>query len=94
MGSYQRLTASPARTALVEAEDFLRARIPIEKIASDDHSVTLRGDDGTAVIEAHAHGPDTTVVVTTDQVRTSRLDIEVQHYMSALPYEPGDSPIP
>lgn len=92
MGSYERLTATPVHTALEEADSFLRTRIPIQKVGEDSHSVTLSGGDGKVVITAHRHGPDTLVTAVTDQVRTSRLDGEVQHYMNKLPYQPGDVP--
>ena len=92
MGTYERTTVAPTREALRTAEEFLTRRIPIQRIAGDEHSITLRGGDGTAVIEGHRHGMDTVITVTTDQVRTSRLDVEVQHYLNQLPYEPGDRP--
>ncbi len=92
MGSYERNTVVPAGVALRMAEEFLSARIPVEQVASDRHSVTIRGEDGTAVISAHRHGMDTVVSVRTDQVRTSRIDVEVQHYLNQLPYQPGDVP--
>jgi hypothetical protein len=92
MGSYERTTTATIRDALATAEQFLSARIPIQKVAGDDHSVTMRGGDGTAVVSAHPHALSTVVTAITDQVRTSRLDIEVQHYMNQLPYQPGDTP--
>lgn len=92
MGTYERSTVAPVGEALRLAQEFLPARIPIEKVDGDGHSVTLTGGDGTAVIAAHRHGMDTVVSVKTDQVRTSRLDVEVQHYLNQLPYQPGDVP--
>ena len=29
-------------------------------------------------------------IADTDQLRTSRLDNEVQHFLNQLPYQPGD----
>jgi hypothetical protein len=29
-------------------------------------------------------------VAATDQLRTSRLDLDVQYFMARLPYQPGD----
>ena len=72
------------------AEEILTERLPIKRIGGDGHSVTLEGGDGKVRIAAHKHGLDTTVQATTDQLRTSRLDTEVQYYMSQLPYQPGD----
>lgn len=90
MASYQRDTAATIREALRVAEEVLTERLPIRKIAGDSHSVTLEGGDGKVTITAHRHGLDTTVHAATDQLRTSRLDLDVQYYMSRLPYQPGD----
>ncbi|MGH7482377.1 MAG: hypothetical protein ACRELV_09495 [Longimicrobiales bacterium] len=92
MGSYERHTATPAGQALRTAEEFLTARIPLEKTTEEAHAITLRGGDGSVVITAHRHGLRTVVSATTDQVGTSRLDVEVQHYLNQLPYQPGDVP--
>jgi hypothetical protein len=72
------------------AEEVLTERLPIRKVASDSHSITLEGGDGKVTITAHRHGLDTAVHAATDQLRTSRLDLDVQYYMSRLPYQPGD----
>jgi hypothetical protein len=72
------------------AESFLTSRIPIERVSADSHSIVLAGGDGRAVIHAHRHGMETAVIVETDQLRTSRLDTEVQHLLNQLPYQPGD----
>jgi len=92
MGSYTRLTAMSRREAIRLAEEYLKERIPLETVESDRYAVTLKGEDGTAAITAHRHGPETQVGVETDQLRTSRIDIEVQHYLDRLPYQPGDVP--
>ncbi|MGH7476421.1 MAG: hypothetical protein ACRELD_09030 [Longimicrobiales bacterium] len=89
---YERTTAAPVRQALRIASDFLRARIPLEEQVPDAHSVRLSGRDGTAFLTAHRHGLATVVMAETDQVSTSRLDIEVQHTLNQLPYQPGDVP--
>lgn len=90
MANYQRLTAAPAREVLRVAEEFLTTRIPIDKVGSDAHSMTLEGGDGRVVLHVHRHGMETSVVANTDQLRTSRLDVEVQHLLNQLPYQPGD----
>ncbi|HSH44993.1 MAG TPA: hypothetical protein VK966_04010 [Longimicrobiales bacterium] len=72
------------------AAEFLPTRIPLEVVSQDRHSVTLSGGDGTVTISAHAHGLDTEVSVSTDQLRTSRIDLESQRYMNQLPYQPED----
>lgn len=88
--TYERNTAASIADALRLAEEILTDRIPTRKTDSSRHSIRLEGGDGTAVIEAHRHGVDTVVHVTTDQLRTSRLDTEVQYYLTMLPYQPGD----
>jgi hypothetical protein len=88
--TYERLTAAPVRQVLELAEEILAERIPILRESSDRHSVRLSGGDGTVTITAHKHGLDTLVEAATDQVRTSRLDTEVQYFLTLLPYQPGD----
>ncbi|MEJ2217940.1 MAG: hypothetical protein P8099_15130 [Gemmatimonadota bacterium] len=90
MAAYQRQTAMSEREAIRIAAEYLPQRIPLERTGGDDHSITLKGGDGTATISAHRHGPETVVTVETDQLRTSRIDIEVQHYLNQLPYQPED----
>lgn len=72
------------------AAEYLRERIPLEVTEQDAHSVTLEGGDGTVTVSSHSHGMETEVTVTTDQLRTSRIDIEAQHYLNQLPYQPED----
>ena len=87
---YERMTAAPTAEVLRLAEDVLSSRLPIRKVASDRHSVRLEGGDGTVTITTHRHGLDTLVHAATDQLRTSRLDLDVQYFMTLLPYQPGD----
>ncbi|HEX6133626.1 MAG TPA: hypothetical protein VFZ24_06675 [Longimicrobiales bacterium] len=88
--TYERITAAPIRDVLRLAEEVLTERLPIRKTGGDHHSVTLEGGDGTATITAHRHGLETVVHAMTDQLRTSRLDLDVQYFMTMLPYQPGD----
>ena len=88
--TYERQTAAGTQEALRLAEEILTARLPISKVASDRHSITLRGGDGTVKIKAHRHGLSTLVHAATDQLRTSRLDMDVQYYMTMLPYQPHE----
>lgn len=88
--TYERLTAAPIGEVLRLAEQILTERLPTRKAASDAHSVRLNGGDGTVTISAHRHGFETLVHVATDQLRTSRLDGEVQYFLTMLPYQPGD----
>lgn len=91
MASYERTTAATIKDILRTAEDVLTARLPIKKTNEDHHSVTLEGGDGKVRVTAHRHGLDTVVHAVTDQLRTSRLDLDVQYFMGRLPYQPGDS---
>ena len=92
--TYERQTAATAREALALAEQILTDRLPLAKVSEDAHSLTLTGGDGTVTFHAHRHGMDTVVSAATDQLRTSRLDIDVQYYMQMLPYQPGDRKSP
>jgi hypothetical protein len=89
--TYERLTAMPGREVLRRAEEILTSRIPIQKVDGDHHSIRLSGGDGTVAFTVHRHGMETLVAAATDQVRTSRLDTEVQYLLTLLPYQPGDS---
>lgn len=91
MASYERTTAATTQDILRTAEQVLTDRLPMEKIAEDPHSITLQGGDGKVRITAHRHGLDTVVHAATDQLRTSRLDLDVQYFMGRLPYQPGDA---
>lgn len=88
--TYERMTAAPIRDVLRIAEEVLTSRLPIHKVASDHHSIRLEGGDGTVTITGHRHGLDTQVHAATDQLRTSRLDLDVQYFMTLLPYQPGE----
>ncbi|MBI4409059.1 MAG: hypothetical protein HY561_05095 [Gemmatimonadetes bacterium] len=93
MAHYERITAAGVRDVLRLAEEVLRERLPLEKVKGDRHSVTLSGRDGTVSVRAHRHGPETVAQAVTDQLRTSRLDLETQYFLNRLPYQPGDVPI-
>jgi hypothetical protein len=73
------------------AGEYLQERIPLEVVSRDGHSITLSGGDGTVTISAHSHGLETAVTASTDQLRTSRIDIETQNYLNQLPYQPEDA---
>ena len=88
--TYERLTAASVSEVLAEAERVLTSRLPTRKVGEDHHSVRLSGGDGTVKVSAHGHGLDTVVEAVTDQLRTSRLDLDVQYFMTLLPYQPGD----
>lgn len=93
MGDYRRRTALSPEEALRKAEEILPRRLArMEKIRETDHGATFSGPEGTVSIAVHRHGPYTEVVASTNRLRTSRLDLEVQVYLNLLPYEPGDTP--
>ena len=91
MARYERYTAVPTRDVLKTAAAILPARIPLEQTGGDRHSIEFAGKDGTVTISAHSHGLDTLVVAETDQLRTSRIDVETQYMLNSLPYQPGDT---
>jgi hypothetical protein len=88
--TYERMTAAPVREVLRLAEDVLTGRLPTSVVARDGHSISLEGGDGAVTISAHRHGLETQVHAATDQLRTSRLDLDVQYFMTMLPYQPED----
>lgn len=88
--TYERVTAVPVAEALARTVEVLTARLPLAKLSEDRHSVRLSGGDGTVTVSAHRHGPETIVEAETDQLRTSRLDIDVRYAITMLPYQPGD----
>lgn len=90
MSDYERNTVLPIATVFELTDSILTARAGVSRTRGDHHSVTYAGGEGTAVVEAHRHGPMTTVTVRTDQLRTSKLDIVVRHLLNQLPYQPGD----
>jgi len=90
MAGYQRKTAMSAHEVLAQAEAFLPERVGLTRSKSSSHEATYSGDEGTVTLSAHPHGPYTEVVASTDRLRTSRLDCEIQRFLNQLPYEPGD----
>ncbi len=94
MAGYQRKTALSPAEVLAKADKFLPAVLGLTRAKESDHSATYHGAEGTVTITAHPHGPYTEVTATTDRLRTSRLDYEVQRLLASMPYEPGDPPQP
>ncbi|HLU25866.1 MAG TPA: hypothetical protein VKZ58_09185 [Longimicrobiales bacterium] len=92
MADYERVTAVSPREVLKTAVEVLTERLPIQKVAEDRHSVTLSGKDGTVTITVERHGLESVVHAHTDQLRTSRLDLETQYFLNRLPYQPEDKP--
>lgn len=90
MAGYQRKTALSPSEVLEHAEKALPELVSVSKAKSSAHGATYSGAEGTVTLSVHRHGPYTDVVATTDRLRTSRLDYEIQRFLNQLPYEPGD----
>lgn len=92
MAGYQRKTALSPGEIMEKAETILPERVGLVKSKGSGHEATYTGDEGTVTLSAHPHGYYTVVVASTDRLRTSRLDYEIQIFLNQLPYEPGDLP--
>lgn len=90
MAGYQRKTALAPEAVLERAEGVLPSTVGLSRTLRSSHSATYDGAEGSVRLSAHAHGPYTSVVASTDRLRTSRLDYEIQRFLNTLPYEPGD----
>ena len=91
MAGYQRRTVLSPSDILSKAEELLPEWIGLTKTKSTSHTATFSGDEGTVTLTTHRHGPYTQVLVSSDRLRTSRLDYEIQKFLTELPYEPGDA---
>lgn len=91
MAGYQRRTALAPTDIFDRADEVLPELIGLSKNKSSAHGATFSGSEGTLTLTAHRHGPYTEVVASTDRLRTSRIDYEVQKFLTLLPYEPGDT---
>ena len=90
MSDYERNTALATAKVLAIADEVLTSRAGLRRTRHDDHGATYTGGEGTVSIEAHRHGPQTTVTVRTNQLRTSKVDVVVRHFLNQLTYQPGD----
>ncbi len=90
MAGYQRRTALSPHDVMEEAAKVLPQAVGLSRTAGTSHDATYSGAEGKLELEAHRHGPYTSVVARTDRLRTSRIDYEVQRFLTRLPYEPGD----
>ena len=90
MAGYQRKTAMSPAEILDHADGALPEMVGLRRTKSSSHTATYSGDEGSVTISVHRHGPYTDVVASTDRLRTSRIDYEIQRFLSQLPYEPGD----
>lgn len=90
MAGYQRKTVLAPSKILERADDLLPQLAGVTRSKGTSHGATFTGAEGTVTLAIHRHGPYTEVVASTDRLRTSRLDYEVQKFLNRLPYEPGD----
>ena len=90
MAGYQRKTALSPKEVLAKAEEVIPVIVGLTRSKGSSHGASFSGEEGTVTLSAHRHGLYTEVVASTDKVRTSRLDYEIQKFLNLLPYEPGD----
>jgi hypothetical protein len=91
MAGYQRRTVLSPSDIMAKAEELLPQWLGLTRTKTASHTATFSGDEGTVTLTAHRHGPYTRVLVSSDRLRTSRLDYEIQKFLTELPYEPGDA---
>jgi hypothetical protein len=90
MAGYQRKTALGPEEVLARAAETLPRALGLSRSKGSSHGATFSGAEGTVTLSAHRHGPFTDVIASTDRLRTSRMDYEIQKFLNLLPYEPGD----
>ena len=90
MAGYLRKTALSPEEVLDVAGQLLPDRIGLSRTKGTGHDATYTGPEGTVSLSAHRHGAYTEVVASTDRLRTSRVDYEIQKFLNQLPYEPFD----
>jgi hypothetical protein len=91
MAGYQRKTILGPREVLARADQVLPRILGLSRSKASGHGATFSGNEGTVTLSAHRHGPFTDVLASTDRLRTSRMDYEIQKFLNLLPYEPGDA---
>ncbi len=93
MADYQRKTALAPAEIIKKAEILLPQAIGLERSGEESEpDICYVGDEGIVTLSLHRHGPYTSVTASTNQLRTSRIDYEIQKFLTELPYEPGDKP--
>ena len=90
MGGYVRKTALSPDQVLTTAEEVLPDWLGLSRSKGSGHGATYTGAEGTVTLSAHRHGAYTEVTASTDRLRTSRVDYEIQKFLNRLPYEPFD----
>ena len=90
MAGYQRKTALSPKEVLTKADEVIPDILGLIRSKGTSHDASFSGEEGTVSLSAHRHGVYTEVVASTDRLRTSSLDYEIQKFLNLLPYEPGD----
>jgi hypothetical protein len=90
MAGYARKTVLGPGEILEKAAEFLPQRLGLSRTTGSAHGASYDGEEGSATISVHRHSFYTEVNVQTDQLRTSRMDYEIQLFLNHLPYEAGD----
>ena len=90
MAGYVRKTSLSPREVLETAAGLLPDRLGLSRSGTAPHGATYSGKEGTVRVDVHSHSLYTEVVADTDQLRTSRMDYEIQRFLNRLPYEAGD----
>jgi hypothetical protein len=90
MAGYVRKTVLSPSEVLERAEEILPERIGLRRSRSSGHGATFTGKEGTVTLSAHRHSMYTEVTAESDRLRTSRMDYELQRFLTQLPYEVGD----
>lgn len=90
MAHYTRKTVLSPAEVLARAEEVLPERLGLARSKGSGHKATYTGKEGTVTLSAHRHSQYTEVTASTDQLRTSRMDYEIQQFLNWLPYEVGD----
>lgn len=91
MAGYVRKTSLSPGEILERANEVLPERVGLSRSKSSTHGATFSGKEGTVVLSAHRHSLYTEVTAQTDQLRTTRMDYEIQKFLNRLPYESGDA---
>jgi hypothetical protein len=90
MSDYERMTHLPVREVLEKADSVLTTKIDLKRTRESGHGATYSGAEGTLQLDVHRHGVYTVVHASTNQLRTSRLDIVTRYLLDELPYQPHD----
>lgn len=90
MAGYARKTVARPAEVLKAAAEILPKRIGLSPTRTSGHGATYTGEEGTVSLQVHPHSMYTEVIAETDQLRTSRMDYEIQKFLNRLPYEAGD----